>query len=148
MEPSPECIALIKRSEGCVLTSYADVDGSYVLGYGCKMFDGVAVVPNQTTDAAGADRNCRSHAQQCAHDILHVAHIKITQGQLDALVDFVYNLGFGALLQSTLLHTLNAGRTVTESMFTMWNKIHKDGVLEELPALTIRRQAEYQLFVG
>jgi lysozyme len=35
--------------------------------------------------------------------------VELTQGQFDALVDFVFNLGQGQLAKSTLLRLLNAG---------------------------------------
>ena len=146
--PSAACIALIEKSEGCATTAYVDVDGSYVLGYGCKIFDGLPVVKGQTCTAAAADRNCRTQASKCAMAILSLVKHSLTQGQLDALVDFVYNVGIGSLQQSTLLRTLIAGQPVTESMFTNWDKITKDGQLVVLPALLVRRQAEYQLFIG
>lgn len=146
--PSAACIALIEKSEGCALTAYPDVDGSYVIGYGCKIYNGIPVVKGQMTTATEADQNCRTHATQYAVMILSSVKVPITQGQLDGLIDFVYNVGFGALQSSTLFRTFNVGQTVTAAMFTTWNKITKNGQLVVLPALTIRRQAEYQLFIG
>jgi lysozyme len=145
MQPSEACIAWIEQQEGCALTAYPDVDGTYVLGYGCQVFDGHPVKPGQTTDAAGADRNCRAHAARCA--VLVTADCpNLTQGQLDALVDFTYNLGIGAFLGSTLRRTIAARELVTEFMFTEWDKIHQGGALVVLPALTRRRLGEYQFW--
>jgi lysozyme len=146
--PSNQCIALIERSEGCVTTAMADVDGVYVLGYGCKTFDGQPVVKGQTCTPADADRNCRVWAQKCATAVLSTIDPPLTQGQLDALTDFVYNVGLGALQQSTILRTIKANQTVTEAMFTVWDKIRVNGQLVEHPGLLARRKAEYQLFIS
>ena len=46
-------------------------------------------------------------AEQSVKRLIRVA---LTQGQFDALVDFVFNLGQGRLAASTLLQDLNIGR--------------------------------------
>lgn len=63
-----------------------------------------------------------------------------TQGQFDALVDFAYNLGTGALKSSTLLKRIKAGSSEAEIryQFSRWNKAGG----KALPGLTIRRQWE------
>ncbi len=146
--PSAAGIALTENEEGCVLTAMKDVDGVYVLGYGNKIFDGKQVVAGQTCSAVDADLNCRAHSQQCATAIIAAVKFGLTQGQLDALTDFVYNVGLGGFLSSTILKTLNARQSVSEDMFTRWNKITKNGVHVELPTLTARRRREYQLFLS
>lgn len=147
--PSAAGIALTEKEEGCVLTAMKDVDGVYVLGYGNKLFNGKPVVAGQTCTAKEADLNCREHSQRCATAVVSAVKVGLTQGQLDALTDFVYNVGIGGLLSSTILKTLNARQSVTEDMFTRWNKITKpDGSHVELPALTMRRHREYQLFIS
>jgi lysozyme len=73
----------------------------------------------------------------------------LTQGQLDSLTDFVYNVGIGGFRSSTILKTLNAQQPVTEDMFTRWNKITlPDGSHKVLDGLTARRRREYQLFIS
>lgn len=147
--PSNACIALIKSIEGCLYIAEKDVDGVYILGYGNKIFDGVQTVAGQTTNAAGADRNVRRHAQECASGVLASVKVVLTQGQLDSLTDFVYNVGIGGFRSSTILKTLNARLPVTEEMFTRWNKVRQpDGALKVLAGLTRRRKAEYQLFIS
>jgi lysozyme len=146
--PSLNCISLIQHMEGLSLKAYPDVDGVYVIGYGCKFADGKPVQRGQVIDAAGADRVCREKAQECASAILVLVKRSLKQGQLDALVDFVYNCGLGALASSTILRTILATQPVTEDMFTRWNKIHVNGQLVVLPQLTARRQAEYRLWIS
>lgn len=144
--PSDRCITFIKQQEGLLLTAKKDVDGVYVNGYGCKIINGAPAFEGQVITPATADLSCRVHAQKCASAVIAEVHVHLTQGQLDALVDFVYNAGIGALRQSTLLRIINAQQTVTENYFTMWSKAHIDGVLVTLPNLLARRKAEYQQF--
>jgi lysozyme len=67
--------------------------------------------------------------------------------EFDALCDFAYNVGTGALLHSTLLARLNAGDTEgAANQFREWTKAHVNGQTVELPGLVKRRAAEEALF--
>jgi len=147
LTPSDACLALVTRQEGCVLTAMKDVDGVYVLGYGNKVFDGKPVVAGQTTTHDDALRNCRRHLEACA-DVVLAAVPHVTQGQLDALTDLAYNIGAANFLSSTIVRTMRSGGTVTEDMFTRWNKVTVNGAHVVLPALTARRLDEYKLFTS
>lgn len=71
--------------------------------------------------------------------------VPLNQGQFDALVSFVYNLGHGALSRSTLLRKLNAGDYEGASKeFIKWNKSQG----RVLRGLTARREEETSLFRG
>ena len=68
-----------------------------------------------------------------------------TQGQFDALVDFVYNLGADQFLHSTLLRKHKAGDyTGAAKEFGRW--VHDNG--KTLPGLVTRREKERKLYVG
>lgn len=74
-------------------------------------------------------------------------HVKVelTQNQFDALVDFAYNAGVGALQKSTLLKKVNAGKfDEVPAEFMKWTK----GGGKELPGLVRRRRAEVKLWRG
>ena len=67
----------------------------------------------------------------------------VTQNQFDALVSFAYNLGAGALRNSTLLKRLHAGDVKgAADEFPKWNK----AAGKVLEGLTRRRMMERQLF--
>lgn len=68
--------------------------------------------------------------------------VPINDHQFCALLDFVFNLGIGALLQSTLLKRLNKGDYAIENEFPKWNKA-KGKVLK---GLTRRRKAEVHVW--
>ena len=77
--------------------------------------------------------------------IERLVKVPLTQGQFDAIADFVYNLGQGSLARSTLLKELNAGRYQTAAaQILLWD--HAGGV--ENAGLRRRREAEYKLWIA
>lgn len=80
-------------------------------------------------------------AAQAVHDLVDVP---LNQNQFDALVSFAYNLGGGALAESTLLKKLNRGDyRGAAKQFKRWNKAGG----QVLAGLTRRRHAEAHLFL-
>ena len=74
-----------------------------------------------------------------------VLECSVTQNQFDALVSFAYNLGAGALRNSTLLKRLHAGDVKgAADEFPKWNK----AAGKVLEGLTRRRMMERQLFLS
>jgi len=77
--------------------------------------------------------------------VARLVKVPLSQGQFDALVDFVFNLGAGRLSGSTLLKVLNASRyNEAAEQLLLWN--HADG--HECEALKARREAEAALWSG
>jgi len=71
--------------------------------------------------------------------------VPLSQGQFDALVDFVFNLGSGRLASSTLLKILNAGRYADAAeQLLRWDQAGG----KECPPLKARREAELALWQG
>ncbi len=67
----------------------------------------------------------------------------LTENEYSALVSFIYNVGCGAFLGSTLLEFINDSRMDdAAAQFARWNKQH--GIV--LNGLTRRRAAEAELF--
>ena len=134
-------VELIKRFEGLRLNAYQDSVGVWTIGYG------------HTKTAKAGQRITADEAHRLLiQDVIdHEAHIKrlvkvpLKQQEFDALSSWVFNLGGGSLASSTLLKKLNAGDYVgAANEFPRWNKA---GV-KELAGLTIRRNAERDLWVG
>lgn len=73
----------------------------------------------------------------------------LTQGQFDALVSFVFNLGAENFKRSTLLKKLNKGASPLEvaEELLRWCKSRSNGRMRILPGLVARRQAERSLFL-
>lgn len=78
-----------------------------------------------------------SVAEKCINDNVTAP---LTQNQFDAIADFIYNVGVGNFLSSTLLKKLNAGDMTGASLeFNKW-------VRNALPGTIIRRQKETDWF--
>lgn len=141
MTPSSACLDLIRRSEGCQLTAYADSGGVMTIGYG---HTGPEVHTGLTWTQAQADAALERDAQKAGDAVSRMAR-NCTQGQFDALTDFVFNLGDGALAGSTLLKLHNAGEyPEAAAQFGLW--VHCKGKV--LPGLVKRRAAEARLYLG
>ena len=149
MKVSDKLLELIKESEGFSSTPYLCPAKIPTIGYGSTKYpDGrkVSLSDNPITKEE-ATTYLRFDVVDAEKLVTKSVTVPLTQGQFDALVDFVYNLGSGAFLGSTLLKVLNNGDYSTASNeFLKWNKARVDGILKELPGLTKRRKAEQMLF--
>jgi lysozyme len=71
--------------------------------------------------------------------------VTLTQGQYDALTDFVFNLGAGAFAASTLRTLLNTGNyPAAAEEFKRW--IYAGG--KQNPGLIARRDDNYRMFLA
>lgn len=138
---SAQGLELIKGFEGLRLSAYQDSGGVWTIGYGHTR----GVKPGDRITEAQAEAYLREDtgwAQQAVRDLVRVP---LSQGQFDALTSFTFNLGRGALEQSTLLRKLNAGDYAgAQAEFARW--VHDDGRV--LQGLVRRRAAEAELFGG
>jgi lysozyme len=137
---SNQGVALTKRFEGLRLTAYQDQVGVWTIGYG---HTGRSVHGGMTITEEQADLLLTSDLASAVTCVNHAVTSAISQNQFDALVDFVFNLGCGSLLGSTLLRSVNAGDfTAAAGQFPLWD--HAGGKV--IPGLLKRRQAEMALF--
>ena len=147
MQASMNCLNIIKKFEGLSLKPYLDVVNVPTIGYGSTHYEnGIAVTlkdPSITKDRAiSLMINTLSNYVSAVNRMVHVP---LNQNQFDALVDFTYNAGIGALQTSTLLRLLNAhDYNGASGEFTKW--IHAGG--EVLLGLVTRRELERKLFLG
>jgi lysozyme len=140
MQLSAAGMDLLKRSEGFRGQVYLDVAGLPTIGYGHRLLDGESFPAGINEAQAEAMLSLDARAAELAvHRLVKVA---LTQGQFDALVDFVFNLGAGRLAESTLLKDLNAGRYDAAEQLLRWD--HAGAV--ENAGLQARRQAEFELW--
>lgn len=109
MRASQKLIDHIKRSEACALQAYQDSAGVWTIGYG------------HTAGVKRGDRCTRYQAEQWlqqdlarfeteANKVKRIA----TQGQYDAVLDFIYNCGPGNFNKSTLRQYIESGRKTYE----------------------------------
>ena len=143
MQLSADGLDLIKRSEGFRASTYNDVAGYPTIGYGHKIKPGESF-PNGVTEAQ-ATAILIADVASAEAAIARLVKVPLTQGQFDALVDFVYNLGSGQLAGSTLLRDLNDKQYATAGLqLLLWD--HAAG--KEVLGLKQRRQAELGLWLG
>ncbi len=96
-----------------------------------------------------ADLMLRADLLDTGRDVLALVKKPLDDGQYGALVSFTFNLGRGALAQSTLLRLLNGGDYPgAAEQFPRWNMGTVNGKKVELKGLTRRRAAERAMFLG
>lgn len=143
---SPAGVRLIKQFEGFRDTAYQDVANIWTIGYGSTRIDGKPVVMGQRITEADAEHALIEEMTSILRFLEANVDKTLSQNEVDALVCFCYNVGMGAFKRSTLRRSINAKATITEKMFTDWNKVHQGGKLVPSAGLTRRRKAEYALF--
>ncbi len=141
MHLSPAGLSLLKKSEGFRDCVYADVAGFSTIGFGHRLTPNEAY-PNGINLAEGEELLSRDLAIAEA-GVNRLVKVALTQGQFDALVDFVFNLGASRLASSTLLRYLNEGKFAAAS----WELLAWDHAgSREIAGLKARREAEFQLW--
>jgi lysozyme len=139
MEYSAAGLALTQQFEGCSLTAYQDQVGVWTIGYGHTG----GVTPGKTCTQDQATAFLTADVQGAVDCVNSNVTATLTQGQFDALVDFVFNLGAGAFMGSTLLAQLNLGNYSAASQeFPKWD--HAGGKV--VTGLWRRRMAEQAMF--
>lgn len=137
--------AFIKQEEGSSLTPYEDPEGSgtYSIGHGHHFAPGEPV-PNLIREAE-QEVYFEQDVAKCQAAIYRLVRVSLSQGQFDALVDFIYNEGVGHFETSTLLKLLNAGHADAAGLeFKKWDLA--SGSVNE--ALVSRRAGELQLWIA
>lgn len=135
-------LRLVMESEGCRLEAYKDVGGVWTIGFG---HTGPMVREGITITREEAERLLKADLAECQSAIAKLVRVKLTQGQYDALVDFIFNLGSKAFATSTLLRKLNLKDfSGAADEFARWNHVGT----QVIEGLTIRRNRERDLFVS
>jgi len=134
-------LSLLKKSEGFRDRIYRDTAGIPSIGYGHRMLPSESF-PNGI-DETQAGQLLAQDIRAAEQTVLKLVKVAITQGQFDALVDFVYNLGANRLAASTLLRDLNIGRyDAAAEQLLMWDHVGT----KEVAGLKVRREAEFHLW--
>jgi lysozyme len=123
--------------------------GSLAIGYG---HHGPEVMLGLQWSTWHAEDICDQDIQTAYREMIALVKVPLTQGQVDALVDFVFEEGSGRLAESYLLTVLNEGRyaavpdqLVRQDEDGTWHGwVFAAG--EPSMGLIARRQAEVQLW--
>lgn len=142
MKTSSAGIALIKKFEGFSPVPYTCPAGKPTIGYGHVIKPGETFTTLHEHQADALLKRDLANREQA---VTLLVKVPLTQGQFDALVSFVYNLGVPALKTSTLLKRLNQGKyDQAADNFQRWVFVGKT----KLKGLENRRAAEWALFTS
>ncbi len=151
--PSDACYALLKQFEqgpngGFAPEPYRCPAGHNTIGWGHRITSDDRITPPLTE--AQAEALLKKDATRFADWLSRSVPVRLTQSMIDALISFIFNVGYSAFAGSTLYRHLRAGLyTSAAEQFLVWDKARnpKTGKKEVLPGLTRRRQAERALFL-
>lgn len=131
---------LVKDREGLKLEAYICPAGVATIGYGHTK--GVTLGTRVTKEQA--DVMLSEDLERFKAQASRYVKVQVTKGQFIALLDFVYNLGVGALRESTLLELLNQGDYYgAAEQFKRW--VYCKGEVSK--GLVKRRALERQYFL-
>lgn len=135
-----KAIELIKKYEGFSARPYKCPAGVLTIGYGRT----IDVRPYEITTEEAETIWLDKYVKTIADQILAIVKVDLSNNQICALIDFVYNLGIGNFKSSTLLRKINQGDfSAAANEFLKWNKA--GGIV--LKGLENRRIAERMLFL-
>ena len=147
---SQDCVEIVKKFEGLhklrddgLVHAYRCPAGVWTLGFGKTK----GIRSGMTCTIAEAEQHLKDELDAHGKIVKRLVNVPLSQGQYDALVSFVFNVGGGNFKSSTALKRLNLGMydDVPEQL-TRWNKARVDGKLQPLRGLTRRRAAEAAIF--
>jgi lysozyme len=139
MKASESLIQKLKEFEGLRLEAYLDAAGVPTIGYGHTHH----VTLGDRLTEYWADQLLREDVRNVVRDISQLGVVR-TQGQMDALVSFAFNLGIGRLLRSTLLKKIRSGASMHQIRKEFMRWVYADG--KRLKGLEKRRQWEAERF--
>ena len=138
---------LIKTYEGLELSPYICPAGEPTIGWGAIWgMDGQRVTMDHPEITEGeADGMLLRDISPAYNAVARMTKVPLSDGQAAALVDFVFNLGSGNYLASTLRAVINRGEyDAAPKQFRRW--IFGGGI--RLNGLIRRRSSEIQLWNG
>lgn len=136
-----EGIDLIKFFEGVEYESYQDTGGVWTVGVGHTS----TAKPNMKVTEEEVDELLKDDLKDSENAIYDLVKVSLYQHQFDALVSFVFNLGYGNFKSSTLLKRINDEKhDYVPYELSRWNQDNG----EVLSGLVKRRDAEGLMYQG
>lgn len=145
MHISMEGLSAIKAREGLVLKAYKCPAGVWTIGYG---HTGKDVHPHLTISRD--DAIALLMRDICAPErFLNDLDYPYTQGQFDALVSFIFNIGLTNFKNSTMCRMLQEKKPPEDisEQFPRWKYATVNGRHVVLPGLVRRRESEQKQFL-
>ena len=146
MKLSAQGLAFIQEQEGYSDAVYLDIAGNPTGGWGHLLSPEENEKWPVGTELSQADwlQILEADVESSENAVNQLVSVPLSQSQFDALVDFTFNLGSGALEKSTLLADLNEGRyNAAAAQIPLWD--HAGGKV--VKDLEDRRLAEQKMFL-
>ena len=138
---SEKGLKLIKYYEGLRLKAYKCPAGVWTIGYGHTQ----NVKPGDKISEEEATELLLKDVYNCEGVISRLVTKTLTQGQFDACVCIIFNIGAANFQRSTLLRKINQGDFEgAAQQFGRWVYAKK----KKQPGLVARREAEKNLFIS
>ena len=147
MKISEYAEVVMKEHEGLRLKAYRCPAGVLTIGYGHTL----NVKPGDVISKDTADRLFVEDVERVERQLDAENYSKhLSQGQYDAVIDFIFNLGWGKYRSSTLRKKLlcNVNDATSPNEFRRWvyGTDPKTGAKIKLPGLVKRREWEAQMY--
>ncbi len=139
MKASKAAYILIQQFESLKLTAYKCPGGVWTIGYGHTS----GVQEGMTITETEADELLTEDIEVCEKQI-NSLNLSLNQNQFDALVSFLFNVGFGNFSKSTLLMKVKVNpydNSIADEL-TRW--VYSKG--KKLAGLQRRRTLEIKLY--
>lgn len=137
-------VDFLVAEEGMVLHPYLDAAGVPTIGIGCTFYeDGTQVkMTDKPITEERALQLFRNLVEDFEYTVNRLAKVDLTQNQFNALVSLCFNIGSGALINSTLIQKINMQAPLyeIETWWLVWNKAGGQ------PILLDRRKREFKLY--
>ena len=155
---SAACLKDIKHHEGVRTRPYRDVVALWTVGVGHLMYPdqaamnqegrkayAIKVTDDRVWTMAEVDQLLKDDLRRFELGVLRLCPGALTQGQMDGLVSFAFNVGLGAFQRSTLRARHNRGDFAgAADEFMKWTKAGG----KVFKGLVLRREAERTLYLG
>ena len=141
MKTSEKLLLQLMVMEGLMLEAYEDAAGVWTIGYGHTK----GVRPGDRISVWWAKELLKDDVEEVEQQVREL-DVARTEGQFDALVSFVFNLGIDRLKTSTLLKVIREGgsKNAIKREFKRW--VHAGG--KQLKGLERRREWEAKRFLS
>lgn len=140
---------ILVREEGKRLAAYRDHVGNWTIGAGQTTIRGRPVQAGDKLTEAEYEQLLGERIAEFEGALNAYVKVPLTQAQFDALFSWTWNVGIGAMRDSTLIEKLNAGDyAAAADQLLAWDRVTVDGVRRSDPFLAARRQRERARFLA
>jgi lysozyme len=150
MQVSANLITVLKNRESLRLTAYADSGGVWTIGWGATSYEsGAKVKKGDVITRERAEQLLGYHIGIAASAVNSQVKTDLTQGQFDALVSFLYNVGSANFAKSTLRVLVNTNPNdfpAIKAEFLRWVYVTVGTDKIKVQGLVNRRNEEISIY--